>query len=122
MRVLRLLFFSVLTPAFPFPRTHPHLQEDAYKSTTCTIHTFDCTIETGNMPAHIRDRVTFHKICMGSSENNSEGKVFMNLKEIMDMLGHSYVTLLKVREGGREGRRARRSTRRVACPPARLIF
>jgi len=55
------------------------------------------------MPAHIRDRVTFHKICVGSSENNSEGKVFMNFKEVMDMLGHSYVTLLKVgREGGRE--------------------
>jgi len=78
-------------------------EEDAYKSTTCTIHTFDCTIETGNMPAHIRDRVTFHKICMGSSENNSKGKVFMNLKEIMDMLGHSHVTLLKVkRRGGNE--------------------
>lgn len=85
---------------------------DAYKSTTCTIHTFDCTIETGNMPAHIRDRVTFHKICMGSSENDSPGKKFMNLKEIMDMLGHSYVTLLKVGKKGREGGREEEKERK----------
>jgi hypothetical protein len=43
---------------------------------------------------------------MGSSEFNSRGKVFMNLKEIMDMLGHSYVNLLKVgRGGGMDGNR-----------------
>jgi len=72
-------------------------EEDAYNSTRCTIHTFDCTVQSNSMPEYIRDRATFHKICMGSSENSSEGKIFMNLKEVMDMLGHSYVTLLKVR-------------------------
>lgn len=70
-------------------------EEDAYNSTRCTIHTFDCTVQSNSMPEYIRDRATFHKICMGSSENSSEGKIFMNLKEVMDMLGHSYVTLLK---------------------------
>lgn len=87
-------------------------ESDAYKSTTCTIHTFDCTIETGNMPAHIRDRVTFHKICMGNSENNSKGKIFMSLKEIMNMLGHSYVTLLKVRR--KRGKKRRKEERGFA--------
>ena len=66
-------------------------EEDIYTSTSCQVWTFDCTTE-GFMPEYIRDRVFFHPICVGDPKN---GDVFMSLKQIMAMLGHSYITLLK---------------------------
>jgi hypothetical protein len=53
----------------------------------------------------------FHKVCIGNSSksDSSNNLIFMNLKEIMDSLGHTYMTLLKViskRHKGLEGRQA----------------
>jgi hypothetical protein len=82
-----------------------------YKSTACEIHTFDCTVDSAHIPEEIQDRVMFHKVCIGNSSksDSSNNLIFMNLKEIMDSLGHTYMTLLKViskRHKGLEGRQA----------------
>ncbi|TFJ82495.1 hypothetical protein NSK_006173 [Nannochloropsis salina CCMP1776] len=68
-----------------------------YKSTACEIHTFDCTVDSAHIPEEIQDRVMFHKVCIGNSSksDSSNNLIFMNLKEIMDSLGHTYMTLLK---------------------------
>lgn len=82
-----------------------------YKSTACEIHTFDCTVDSAHIPEEIQDRVMFHKVCIGNSSksDSSNNLIFMNLKEIMDSLGHTYMTLLKVilkRHRGLEARQA----------------
>lgn len=66
------------------------------ETTNCTVETFDCTAE-GALPGYMRDRVRFHKICLGNpaDADAAAGMKFMTLRQIMAMLGHEYVTLLK---------------------------
>lgn len=73
-------------------------EEDIVRSTSCSVHTFDCTVD-GHVPADITDRVHFHKICLGAGSRNSRNTsstAFMSLKEIMGMLDHDHITLLKM--------------------------
>jgi hypothetical protein len=73
-------------------------EEDVVKRTNCRIFTFDCTVE-GRVPAGIKDRVDFHKVCLGSKGLDAEqGSTasFLSLKEMMAMLGHDHITLLKM--------------------------
>ena len=67
-------------------------EEGIFKDTQCKIYTFDCTTQGQKMPRKIRSRTTFHSICLGDPKKPN----FMSLKGMMEMLGHTYVTLLKV--------------------------
>jgi hypothetical protein len=68
-------------------------EADIVSSTTCRVFTFDCTVD-GKVPANLHDRVSFHPICLGKSQQENDPK-FMSLKKIMELLGHDYITLLK---------------------------
>lgn len=73
-------------------------EADIVKRTTCKVFTFDCTVE-GRVPGDLQDRVEYHKICLGTNtEGAAEGSTqkFMRLGEIMQMLGHDHITLLKM--------------------------
>jgi hypothetical protein len=61
------------------------------------VEVFDCTAE-GAVPGFMRDRVKFHRLCLGDPKYSdpAAGRVFLPLKDIMHKLGHRYVTLLKV--------------------------
>ena len=65
------------------------------RTKNCLVHTFDCTVD-GIVPSNIQDRVTFHKICLGSKTIGGEVGSFLSLAKIMSMLGHDHITLLKM--------------------------
>jgi len=48
-----------------------------------------------NIPPSIQDRVTFHPLCIGKSEERPD--LFMELTDVMAMLNHSSLSFLKVR-------------------------
>ncbi len=81
-------------------------EEAIVKQTGCQVFTFDCTVD-GRVPAGIQDRVAFHKICLGSKTAGGEEGSFLSLKEMMSMLGHDHITLLKM------------DIVRASCGPAR---
>lgn len=62
----------------------------------CSVYTFDSTVD-GRVPPELQGRVAFHKICLGdeSSSVGATGMHFMSLTDMMDMLGHDHITLLK---------------------------
>jgi hypothetical protein len=68
-------------------------EEDIVRTTHCNVFTFDCTVN-GEVPAAIEDRVTFIPFCVGSSSQNADPN-FKSLKDLMLMLNHSHITLLK---------------------------
>lgn len=73
-------------------------EADVVRRTSCKVFTFDCTID-GHVPAELQDRVEYHQICLGTNtEGAAEGskQKFMRLGEIMAMLGHDHITLLKM--------------------------
>ena len=63
--------------------------------TNCRVFTFDCTVD-GVVPGHIEDRVTFHKICLGTKTTGGEVGSFLSLAKMMSMLRHDHITLLKM--------------------------
>ena len=70
-------------------------EADIVKRTNCRVFTFDCTVD-GHVPGDIKDRVTFHKICLGSKTVGGEVGSFLPLAKMMSMLGHDHITLLKM--------------------------
>jgi hypothetical protein len=62
------------------------------KTTSCKIHTFDCTVKA-IVPAKLRDRVTFHHACLGSE---SHGERYHTLTGLMKLAGVSSITFLKM--------------------------
>ena len=55
---------------------HFDFEEDAYRETSCTIHTFDCTAKGTGLPENLKDRIHFHKICMGNPKDNVRSSGF----------------------------------------------
>lgn len=73
-------------------------EADIVKRTSCKVFTFDCTID-GRVPADIKDRVAYHKICLGTDTAagaKGSDQTFLRLSEIMQMLDHNHITLLKM--------------------------
>lgn len=70
-------------------------EESIHENTHCRVFTFDCTVSSPTMPDKIKDRVEFHQICLGEG-GGLGGKDFKSMKEVMTMLNHPYVTLLKM--------------------------
>jgi hypothetical protein len=59
-------------------------EEQMAKITKCQIHTFDCTVKTPMIPEQIRDRVTFHKLCLAETNHISEeGLEFATYGELL---------------------------------------
>ena len=57
-------------------------EEAIFDNTNCQVHTFDCT---GNfhVPSRIKERVTLHKICIGSEP----APMFLNWDEVVGQFG-----------------------------------
>jgi hypothetical protein len=88
-------------------------EEAILSSTGCTIHTFDCT---SSPPKKTHNRLHFHKICLGEDSrlqnyifpnkpiqkvDNSSSNNFMKFDQILKMLNHSRLHVLKMDiEGG----------------------
>lgn len=72
-----------------------NFEEDLAKTTKCHIHTFDCTVD-GDIPSHLKDRVTFHKLCLGSPEKSNAYMRFANFKQLIAVAAVDHVTLLKM--------------------------
>lgn len=75
-----------------------NFEEDIVRSTPCSVYTFDCTVD-GHVPSNSTDRIHFNKICLGErskGNNDNSSPTFKSLKEIMSMLGHDHITLLKM--------------------------
>jgi hypothetical protein len=88
-------------------------EEDIAKRTKCEIHTFDCTVKYPNPPMEIRDRVTFHSLCLSSSEfTASNGRKFIDFRGLvraakkkptflkMDIEGYEYSVLMDLISSG----------------------
>ena len=57
---------------------------DVVERTNCSVHTFDCTISNTTLPPEsIRDRVTFHHVCLG---DKNEGK-FLTWESLHSVTG-----------------------------------
>lgn len=76
-------------------------------STRCTVHTFDCTSPSKTLgPRH-----TFHSLCVGTRPNPAPSSVrpttpddYKHIRDIMHMMNHTRIDILKVRtRGGRVG-------------------
>jgi hypothetical protein len=50
---------------------HWGFEEDVVKRTNCRIFTFNYTVK-GRVPPGIKDRVDFHKVCLGSKGLDDE--------------------------------------------------
>ena len=49
-------------------------EEDVVRKTRCTVHTFDCTVPASTVPpSSIRERVHFHRQCIGATSRNVPG-------------------------------------------------
>lgn len=49
-------------------------EEDVVGRTRCTVHTFDCTVPASTAPpSSIRERVRFHRQCIGATSRNVSG-------------------------------------------------
>ena len=60
--------------------------------TKCAIHTFDCTI-TPRIPEDIKDRVVFHKICVGNSKS---GPLYQSMDKLYELAGNKRVDFFKM--------------------------
>jgi hypothetical protein len=88
-------------------------EEAMLSNTSCTIHTFDCT---SSPPKKAHNRLHFHKICLGEDSplqnylfpnkpikkaDDSSSNNFMKFDQILKMLKHNRVHVLKMDiEGG----------------------
>lgn len=78
-------------------------EADAFASSKCDIHTFDCTGQFV-VPETLRSRTTFHHICIGPF-NPSLGvgkKHFRSWSEVVSSLGNRPVAHLKMDIEGNE--------------------
>lgn len=58
-----------------------------HDQTRCRIHTFDCT-SRDSMPSRIRDRTTFHKICIGDKDfTDSNGLQYLSWEHVLKVAG-----------------------------------
>lgn len=69
-------------------------EESLYQISNCSVFTFHGTCDGSNMPSHIKDRVTFKKICLDNEETTNP-ETHKSLSSLMEMHNHTYVTLLK---------------------------
>lgn len=78
-------------------------EEDVIARTPCNIEIFDCIYEgKKDLPPHLKARARWHDICVGAPENSRGRYKFMRLKDIMKMLGHESIHLLKMDIEGSE--------------------
>ena len=67
----------------------------------CDIHTFDCF---GDYGGNLPERTTFHKWCVGGSDELRDGRRFFTIPTIMKVLNHTKIDFLKMDiEGGEYG-------------------
>lgn len=72
-------------------------EDEMVRNTVCDIFTFDCSVAADQMPP-VDPRVKFYPICLGTT---TADKRFMSLPDVMSMLGHTSIELLKMDiEGG----------------------
>jgi hypothetical protein len=67
-----------------------------YDNTPCEIHTFDCTVTNPQPPERIKDRVTFHKLCMGRKSFISHGLKYTDLEGLVQAAGGKRATFFKM--------------------------
>lgn len=67
-------------------------EETVVAKTPCVIHTFDCTVAYPNPPTSVKDRVTFHKLCVGGKDGPRKDMVtYRGLVEAAGGKGPSYL-------------------------------
>jgi hypothetical protein len=67
----------------------------------CVVHVFDCTVEKPAVPAHLKSRLVFHKLCVGAGHTPFDALVEMTNPPVlvkMDVEGHEWSALLEVLE------------------------
>jgi hypothetical protein len=95
-------------------QSHFEFEEAILSETRCTVHTFDCT---SSPPQQKINRLHFHKICLGENSplqhflyplagknmnDSSFQSLYMKFNQILEMLKHSTVHILKMDIEGAE--------------------
>jgi hypothetical protein len=68
-------------------------EEQMFRDTNCTIHTFDCTVD-GVIPPAIQSRTKFYKKCWGKSHTAPAD--YLTYQEMVHMSGAKEVSYLKI--------------------------
>lgn len=59
-------------------------EETIVSKTNCTVHVFDCTGDF-TVPLTVKDRVFFHKTCVGAIASEERGRVFQTLVQMIEV-------------------------------------
>jgi Methyltransferase domain len=63
-------------------------EEAIFRRTNCTIETFDCTVNVTLQPPHsIRSRTRLHRVCLGRSDEVSNGNRFVTWSSLLALVG-----------------------------------
>lgn len=63
-------------------------EEEIYKSTSCRIETFDCTVrKNAKVPDVIKDRTRLHRVCLGDKDELRGGKQFSTWDSLLTLVG-----------------------------------
>lgn len=63
-------------------------EEAIYKSTSCRIETFDCTVDSSVLPpSYISDRVRLHRVCLGKRDYKIGDRQYLSYSSIHKLVG-----------------------------------
>ena len=69
---------------------------DILQSTTCEVHTFDCTGERERFHVPEHSRLHFHYICLTAYSSGKVDDKYWSLLDVQRALGHTRINLLKM--------------------------